>query len=144
ADAETLDPGKTNGAQDGYIVIAMFEGLTSCHPQTLEPMAALATHYEMNADHTQFPFYLPAPPPPRGPPNPRGTRLPNTDTLREQYQAGKQGIPLILQQQWRKELNIDVTLVNQEFKVWIQSVIEVNYNGVAETGAWPDYVDPNP
>src|SRR4029453_3947920 len=83
ADAETLDPGKTNGAQDGYIVIAMFEGLTSCHPQTLEPMAALATHYEMNADHTQFTFYL------RGHPTPRGTRLPNTNPLREQYQAGK-------------------------------------------------------
>jgi ABC-type oligopeptide transport system substrate-binding subunit len=83
ADVETLAPGKTSGSQDGYIILAMFEGLTSYHPQTLEPMAALATHYEMNADQTQFTFYL------RGHPNPRGTKLPNTDTLREQYRAGK-------------------------------------------------------
>jgi oligopeptide transport system substrate-binding protein len=79
----SLDPGTTLGGTDGYIVLALFEGLISYHPQTLEPMAALATHYEVNADQTQFTFYL------RGHPKPRGIKLPDTDTLREQYKAGK-------------------------------------------------------
>src|SRR5215468_8011378 len=71
-DVETLDPGRTAGGPDGYIILAMFEGLVAYHPQTLEPIAALATHYETNADQTQFTFYL------RGHPNPRGIQLPNT------------------------------------------------------------------
>ncbi len=78
----TLDPGKTSGSYENRITPALFEGLTSCHPRTLEPMAALATHYEVNADNTEFTFYL------RGHPNPRGHKLPNTDTLRGEYLAG--------------------------------------------------------
>ena len=53
------------------------------HPKTHDPMAALATHYETNADNTQFTFYL------RGHASPRGIKLPNTDTLRQEYEAGK-------------------------------------------------------
>ncbi|HWP43541.1 MAG TPA: peptide ABC transporter substrate-binding protein [Blastocatellia bacterium] len=83
AEPETLDPAKATGVPEGHIIHALFEGLTGYHPKTLEPMAALATHYETNADSTQFTFYL------RGHPNPRGTKLPNTDTLREQFLAGK-------------------------------------------------------
>jgi ABC-type oligopeptide transport system substrate-binding subunit len=83
AEPETLDPGKATGVPEGHIIQAMFDGLTSHHPTTLEPMAALATHYETNADSTRFTFYL------RGHASPRGAKLPNTDTLREQYNAGK-------------------------------------------------------
>ena len=65
------------------IINALFEGLTKMHPVTLEPLAGLATHYESNPDRTRFTFYL------RGHPSPRGIRLPNSDTLREEYRAGK-------------------------------------------------------
>jgi oligopeptide transport system substrate-binding protein len=82
-DLETLDPGRTTGGFEWIVIPALFEGLTSYHPATAEPMAALATHYETNADLTQYTFYL------RGHPSPRGTKLPNTDTLQQQYLAGK-------------------------------------------------------
>jgi ABC-type oligopeptide transport system substrate-binding subunit len=65
------------------IINALFEGLTKMHPVTLEPLAGLATHYESNPDRTRFTFYL------RGHPSPGGIRLPNTDTLREEYRAGR-------------------------------------------------------
>ncbi len=83
AEPETLDPQKSTGVPESHVIDALFEGLTKYHPKTLEPMAALATHYETNADNTQFTFYL------RGHPAPRGIKLPNTDTLREEYAAGK-------------------------------------------------------
>jgi oligopeptide transport system substrate-binding protein len=79
----TLDPGKITGGYEIYIGPALFEGLTSYHPATAQPMAALATHYEVNADFTQYTFYL------RGHPQPRGLRLPDTDTLRNEYLAGR-------------------------------------------------------
>jgi oligopeptide transport system substrate-binding protein len=83
AEPETLDPQKSTGVPESHLLDAIFEGLTKYHPKTLEPMAALATHYETNADNTQFTFYL------RGHANPRGVKLPNTDTLRQEYEAGK-------------------------------------------------------
>ena len=46
-------------------------------------MAALATHYKTNADWSQFIFYL------RGHPKPVGVKLPNTDSLRNEYATGK-------------------------------------------------------
>ena len=45
-------------------------------------MAALATHYEVNGDRTQFTFYL------RGHTRPHGMKFPNTETLRMEYEAG--------------------------------------------------------
>jgi oligopeptide transport system substrate-binding protein len=80
---ESLDPARVFSTNAFHIVDALFDGLTKYHPQTLEPIAALATHYETNADRSQFTFYL------RGHPSPHGARLPNTDTLREDYRAGK-------------------------------------------------------
>ena len=66
SEPDTLDPGKTTGGYESFIVPALFEGLTNFHPTTAQPMAALATHYEVNADFTQYTFYL------RGHPGPRG------------------------------------------------------------------------
>jgi len=83
AEPGTPDPTKDQGDQGENIMAGLFEGLTGYHPVTLEPMAALATRYEVNANNSQFTFYL------RGHPNPRGIRLPNTDTLRQQYLAGQ-------------------------------------------------------
>jgi oligopeptide transport system substrate-binding protein len=80
---ESFDPAKYVGGTEQRIINALFDGLTKLHPTTLEPMAALATHYETNADQSQFTFYL------RGHPNPRGIRLPNTDALRQEFQEGK-------------------------------------------------------
>lgn len=83
AEPDSLDPHRVNTQSTFLILDTLFDGLTKSHPQTLEPMAGLATHYRINADGTQFTFYL------RGHPRPEGTRLPNTDTLREEYAAGK-------------------------------------------------------
>ena len=80
---ETLDPAKTPGGFAEFIMPALFEGLTGYHPQTLEPIAALATHYEVSSDELQFTFFL------RGHPAPRGVRLPNTDTLRAEFLQGR-------------------------------------------------------
>src|ERR1044071_7834996 len=60
----------------------MFESLTNYHPTGGPPMAALATHYEVNGDYTKFKFYL------RGHERPRGIKLANTDTLSEEFTRG--------------------------------------------------------
>lgn len=83
AEPGTLDPHRINSSLESRIIDALFDGLTKYHPETLEPMAALATHYETNDTNTRFTFYL------RGHPQPRGTRLPNTDTLRGEFASGK-------------------------------------------------------
>ena len=38
------------------IINALFDGLTKFHPVTLEPMAALATHFETNS--RGYPFHV--------------------------------------------------------------------------------------
>ena len=82
AEPATLDPGKTTGGYESFIIPALFESLTNYHPTTGRPMAALATHYKTNADWSQFIFYL------RGHPKPDGVKFPNTDSLRNEYAAG--------------------------------------------------------
>jgi oligopeptide transport system substrate-binding protein len=79
---ETLDPPLSSGGPEANIIRALFEGLTAYHPRTLEPMAALATHYDVDASKMQFTFYL------RGHPDPRGRKLPNTATLDQEFRAG--------------------------------------------------------
>jgi ABC-type oligopeptide transport system substrate-binding subunit len=49
----------------------------------------------------------------------------------------------IVQQQWRKNLGVDATLVNQEWKVYLETLDNIHYNGVARRGWIGDYVDPN-
>jgi oligopeptide transport system substrate-binding protein len=51
-------------------------------------------------------------------------------------------IAVALQQMWREALNIDVTLVNQEWKVYLDSVDQMNFQ-MARRGWIGDYVDPN-
>jgi oligopeptide transport system substrate-binding protein len=48
----------------------------------------------------------------------------------------------MLHQQWRRNLNVELKLVLQEFKVWLQNMLATQYSGVAEGGGWPDYLDP--
>ena len=70
-----------------YVIPALFEGLTQYHPELPTPMAALATHYEANADFTQFRFYL------RGHPAPRGSRLPSSTDLPDKFLRGRATSP---------------------------------------------------
>jgi len=49
----------------------------------------------------------------------------------------------MLQQQWRSNLNVEPKLVLQEFGVWLQNVLALQYSGAAEGGGWPDDLDPN-
>src|SRR5215510_8747934 len=79
----SLDPGRVTGGYERLIVPALFEGLTNPHPTTAQPVAALATHYDVNADFNQYTFYL------RGHPKPKGVKLPNTDTLASEYRSGR-------------------------------------------------------
>ena len=78
----TLDPAKSTDRWESYVIHSMFEGLTSFHPGTGEPMAAIATHYEISPDQLRYTFYL------RGDPKPNGVRLPDTGTLADEYQVG--------------------------------------------------------
>ncbi len=51
-------------------------------------------------------------------------------------------IAVALQQMWKDALNIDVTLTNQEWKVYLDSVDQMNFQ-MARRGWIGDYVDPN-
>ena len=82
SEAGSLDPGKVTGGYERLIVAALFEGLTNPHPTTAQPVAALATHYDVNANFTQYTFYL------RGHLKPKGVKLPNTDALASEYRSG--------------------------------------------------------
>ncbi|MEH6582635.1 MAG: peptide ABC transporter substrate-binding protein [Halioglobus sp.] len=51
-------------------------------------------------------------------------------------------IAVALQQMWKDNLNIDVTISNQEWKVYLDSVDQMDFQ-VARRGWIGDYVDPN-
>jgi oligopeptide transport system substrate-binding protein len=53
-----------------------------------------------------------------------------------------QKIAVALQQMWKDALNIDVTLANQEWKVYLDSVDQMDF-AMARRGWIGDYVDPN-
>src|SRR5262245_19710875 len=84
---DTLDAAKSIGSYEFYVMPALFEGLTQYHPELPTPMAALATHYETNADLTQYRFYL------RGHVAPKGTRLPSSAELPQKFLQGRTPSP---------------------------------------------------
>lgn len=51
-------------------------------------------------------------------------------------------VAVALQQMWKDALNIDVTLTNQEWKVYLDSITQMNFQ-IARRGWIGDYVDPN-
>ncbi|MCB1702273.1 MAG: peptide ABC transporter substrate-binding protein [Halioglobus sp.] len=51
-------------------------------------------------------------------------------------------IAVALQQMWKDVLNIEVTLTNQEWKVYLDSITQMNFE-IARRGWIGDYVDPN-
>jgi ABC-type oligopeptide transport system substrate-binding subunit len=91
---DVLDPGTYSGGTEMRIINALFDGLTKFHPLTLEPMAALATHYEVNGDFTRFTFYL------RGHARPQGTRFANTDDLPEEFSRNRKAPPDSVPARW--------------------------------------------
>jgi oligopeptide transport system substrate-binding protein len=72
AEPTGFDPATGLGASEIYLLPALFDGLISWNPETLEPQAGLATHYRVDAKLTEYTFFL------RGHRNPRGTKLPGT------------------------------------------------------------------
>lgn len=55
---ETLDPHRAAGGPEDAVLVNLFEGLTEYDPQTADPRPALAERWEVNADATQYTFYL--------------------------------------------------------------------------------------
>jgi ABC-type oligopeptide transport system substrate-binding subunit len=90
----TLDPAKSAGGYEFYVLPALFEGLTQYHPRLPEPMSALATHYEASPQQDQFTFYL------RGHPAPRGIRLANADSLPAEFTRGQKTAPSAIPARW--------------------------------------------
>jgi ABC-type oligopeptide transport system substrate-binding subunit len=78
----SLDPATSAELIEERVIYALFEGLTTLHPDTGEAMAGLATHYEVTPDGCRYTFYL------RGHPEPRGTRLPDRGDLPLEYSRG--------------------------------------------------------
>src|SRR5262245_2818371 len=58
AEPATLDPAKSADLFELYILHSLFEGLTTLHPTSAEPMAGLATHYDMSPNGLSYTFYL--------------------------------------------------------------------------------------
>jgi oligopeptide transport system substrate-binding protein len=55
---KSIDPAITTGVPDGRIIGALFEGLYRQHPDTLEPLPALAERYELSEDKKTYTFYI--------------------------------------------------------------------------------------
>jgi oligopeptide transport system substrate-binding protein len=72
---------------------------------------------------------------------PNGEDFPTTEILYNTSE-GHRKIAVALQQMWKKHLNIDVTLLNQEWKVYLDTVSNRHYE-IARAGWIGDYVDPN-
>ena len=87
AEPATLDPAKSADLWELYIVHALFEGLTTSHPVTCEPMAGLATHYQVSADGLRYTFFL------RGHAAAIGVRLPNTSDLAPEFSRRRPAPP---------------------------------------------------
>jgi oligopeptide transport system substrate-binding protein len=72
---------------------------------------------------------------------PDGEGWPGVEIVYNTQEAHRK-IAVAVQQMWKDELNIDVTISNQEWKVYLDSVSTMNFD-VARRGWIGDYVDPN-
>ncbi len=72
---------------------------------------------------------------------PNGEGWPGIEIIYNTNEAHRK-IAVAIQQMWKKHLNIDVTLANQEWKVYLNSVSQRDFQ-VARRGWIGDYVDPN-
>jgi oligopeptide transport system substrate-binding protein len=58
ADPATLDPQLASGYPELHVLLALGEGLCSLHPDTLEPIPAVASHWDISSDGLTYTFYL--------------------------------------------------------------------------------------
>jgi oligopeptide transport system substrate-binding protein len=72
---------------------------------------------------------------------PSGQGFPKVELLFNTSEAHKQ-VGEVLQSQWKEALGVKVELVNQEWKVFLNSVQRLDY-GMARGGWIGDYLDPN-
>ena len=72
---------------------------------------------------------------------PNGEGFPTTEILYNTSE-GHRKIAVALQQMWKKHLNIDMVLLNQEWKVYLDTLSNHHYE-IARAGWIGDYVDPN-
>src|SRR5690348_2563129 len=55
---ESLDPAISNGQPEARIYMALYEGLVEYDAKTVAPRPALAEHWKINNDSSEFTFYL--------------------------------------------------------------------------------------
>lgn len=79
----TLDPALSPGGSELWIMSALFEPLIQPHPETMAPMAGLATHYKIERDGARYTFYL------RGHAKPEGIQLAGPDSLPAEFSRGR-------------------------------------------------------
>ena len=72
---------------------------------------------------------------------PNGEGFPQLQLLFNTLEAHRM-IAVAIQQMWKQALNIDITLHNQEWKVYLDSQRTLNYQ-ISRAGWIGDYVDPN-
>lgn len=72
---------------------------------------------------------------------PNGENWPGIEIIYNTNEAHRK-IAVAIQQMWKKYLNIEVTISNQEWKVYLNSVSQRDFQ-VARRGWIGDYVDPN-
>jgi|SaaInl5LU_22_DNA_1037371.scaffolds.fasta_scaffold25909_1 oligopeptide transport system substrate-binding protein len=71
---------------------------------------------------------------------PNGEGFPAFDILYNTHESHRK-IAVAIQQMWNKELNIPVTISNQEWKVYLDTMAELNFD-LSRQGWIGDYVDP--
>jgi oligopeptide transport system substrate-binding protein len=72
---------------------------------------------------------------------PNGRGWPGAEVIYNTLEAHRK-IAVALQQMWKKHLNIEIELANQEWKVYLDAVSTMNYY-IGRRGWIGDYVDPN-
>lgn len=55
---EYIDPGLMSESTGRTLVLELFEGLLQQHPETLDPIAGVATRFDRSADGTRYRFHL--------------------------------------------------------------------------------------
>ncbi len=72
---------------------------------------------------------------------PGGSGFPKIQIVYNTLESHKQ-VAEIVQEQWRKNLGIEIELLNQDWKVYLQTVEQLEYD-LARAGWIGDYADPN-
>jgi oligopeptide transport system substrate-binding protein len=72
---------------------------------------------------------------------PNGEGWPGAEIIYNTNEAHRK-IAVAVQQMWKDALNVEITLANQEWKVYLDAVSTMNYD-IGRRGWIGDYVDPN-